>query len=100
MIRRSVLMPLGAVLVGLGLVGVGASNAHAGMLPTLFSISPNSGSYQYQYSVFVPSNETVKAGDSFILYDFGGYVPGTVGISGAVGNWTVSVANTTTPRRA
>jgi len=92
MIRRSCGKLIGAVLVGLGLIGAGAQTAQAGLLPTLISVTPDismPGDSTFLYAVQVPTGITVQSGDSFTLYDFGGYVPGTVHISGSAGPWTV-----------
>jgi hypothetical protein len=76
---------------------MGAPQAQAGLLPTLLSVTPDSGSYKFFYSVEIPDLNQVRIGDSMTLYDFAGLVPGSVGVSGALGNWTVAVANVTPP---
>jgi PEP-CTERM motif len=96
MIRRRFSVPIVAALTGLALVGA-TQEAQAGLLPTLLSVTPDGSNFKFFYSVDVPSGYAVKPGDAFTIYDFAGYVPGTISVSPAQGNWDAGVANVTAP---
>lgn len=98
MIRVVKPLPLAAVLLGLSLFGLTTQNARAGIIPYLNPLYPQSdgaGHFIFDYSVDIPGNYQVKPGDSFTIYDFNGYVPGSATLPNA--DWSVSVALTTPP---
>jgi PEP-CTERM motif len=72
--------------------------ARAGLLPVSVSVQPEAGNFRWTYSVVLPTNMQLQAGNYFTIYDFGGYVPGTGGVTSpfpddsAAAFWTVSTA--------
>jgi hypothetical protein len=81
-----------AVLTGLGLLALGGAPARAGFTVTLDSGSPTgSGPYTYSYTASIPDGDQINAGNFFRIYDFAGYVSGTVT---APAGWTVATNNT------
>jgi hypothetical protein len=72
--RTRILMVLGAI-VGLGCI---AGTAQAGLLPTNFDVKAEGGNFRYVYSVTLTDNEELRPGDYFTIYDFAGFVPGSV----------------------
>lgn len=74
-----------------------AGPVRAGLLPVSVSVTPDAGNYRWTYAIILPTDSQLRSGDYFTIYDFGGYVPGTVV---APSDWSLSVANTgTTPSR-
>ena len=67
-----------------------AAPTQAGLLPIQVTISPDGGNFQWAYSIVLPTNSQLTAGNYFTIYDFGGLVPGTIT---APTGWTSSVAN-------
>src|SRR5262245_26632094 len=70
-----------ALLVGL------EQAAQAGMIPAAVSVTPDGGNFRFTYSVVLPTDYTLKAGDYFTIYDFNGLVAGT---NSQPANWTFS----------
>lgn len=91
---RGTWLAIAAAVVGLALAG--ARPAHAGLLPTLVGVSgpDGSGHYTFSYDLTVPAPVKVSSGDYFTIYDFDGYVPGSVT---APAGWTASVSLLTPP---
>jgi hypothetical protein len=75
MTRKTLPTPLLALVA---LLGPAAGAAPAGMIPTSVSVSPDGGNFRWTYSVVLPTDMKLQAGDYFTIYDFGGMVPGTV----------------------
>lgn len=71
-----------------------ANSAQAGIIPASVTVTPADGNFQWTYSVVLPTNMMLQAGNYFTIYDFGGLVPGSIV---APDGWTVSISNTTTP---
>lgn len=91
---KTIYHALMAVLVGLALVGLAPQEARAGLLPQLVGSPTADGSnYRFTYNVDIPASNLMKTGDSFTIYDFAGYVSGSVIPPSA--DWKVSVTNTT-----
>ena len=63
--------------------------AQAGLLPIQVTITPEGGNYQWTYSIVLPTNSQLMAGNFFTIYDFGGLLPGTIS---APTGWAASVA--------
>jgi PEP-CTERM motif-containing protein len=88
-----------ARLLAAALVAVGmAAPAKAGLLPVSVSIQPEAGNFRWTYSVVLPQNMQLQAGDYFTLYDFAGYT-GSAGVSSPFpdesygSHWSVSNSN-------
>jgi hypothetical protein len=91
---RGTWLAIAAAVVGLALAGV--RPAQAGLLPTLAGVSgpDGSGHYTFSYHLTVPAPVKVTSGSYFTIYDFAGYVAGS--ITAPMG-WTPSVAMVTPP---
>jgi hypothetical protein len=65
----------------LGLAAVFAAafgaSAQAGLLPLSATVTPDGDNYRYTYGVMLTSNSTLLNGDSFVIYDFTGLLPGS-----------------------
>ncbi len=76
-------------------LGVSVSTARAGLLPVSVTVQPEAGNFSWTYSVVLPTNMQLQAGDYFTIYDFAGYVPGTATVTSAyptasnASNWSV-----------
>jgi hypothetical protein len=62
-------------------VAVVPTPAAAGLLPVSVSVQPEAGNFRWTYSVVLPSDMKLQAGDYFTIYDFGGYVEGSGSVS-------------------
>ncbi|MFN4258901.1 MAG: PEP-CTERM sorting domain-containing protein [Gemmataceae bacterium] len=71
-----------ALLGSLCAIGYSPPAAQAGIIPTGLTVTPNGGNYTYSYTFEIQSGTTVWPGSFFIIYDFQGYVPGTVVLPG------------------
>ena len=67
-----------AALVALG---ISATPVSAGLLPVSVSVQPEAGNFRWTYSVVLPTDMRLQAGDYFTIYDFGGYVAGSANVS-------------------
>ncbi len=65
--------------------------ARAGLLPVAVTVTPESGKFRWTYSVTLPSDTALQAGNYFTIYDFNGFVSGA---SGAPAGWTLSTPMT------
>jgi hypothetical protein len=70
-----------AVVAGLG------QTARAGLIPAAVTVTPDGTNFRFTYSVVLPTDYTLKAGDYFTVYDFHGLVAGT---NSQPSNWTFS----------
>lgn len=72
--------------------------AQAALIPSLETTAPGStpGTTTYFYTVSLAGNEQLDASPTptLVIYDFFGYVPGSVVIGTGVGSWTVSTMAT------
>jgi hypothetical protein len=77
-----------------GLIGVlfGLARAEAGFYVGLDSTAQVNTSTQFNYSAGIAPNEQIAPGDSFTIYNFAGYVPGTIT---APGGWSMSTDSAT-----
>jgi hypothetical protein len=73
MIRKCAMIAGLAAMAGLGL----DSQARAGLIPTVVTVTPDSGNFRWTYAVVVTTDVQVKSGDFFTIYDFNGLVPGS-----------------------
>ena len=71
----------------LGLMALGAMTfaANADIIPTLSSIAPSAGLFQWNYASNVTVDQNVTSGDFFTIYDFAGFIPGS---ATAPAGWT------------
>jgi hypothetical protein len=70
------------------------SAAQAGMIPVSVGVTPDGDKFRWTYGVVVTTDVNVNAGDSFTIYDIGGFNAGTVV---APDGWSISQATTTPP---
>ena len=75
-----------AALAAVGLAGT----AQAGIV-TLNSVTPNASDFTFSYEATLGPDEGVRAGDRFVIFDFAGYVAGS--IFSASANLLTSVEN-------
>ena len=80
-------------------VGGSVTPANAGLLPVSVTVQPEAGNFRWTYSVVLPTNMQLQAGDYFTVYDFSGYVPGSATVTSAyptqanASNWTLTSSN-------
>jgi len=76
-----------------------ATPAQAGLLPVSVSVQPEAGNFRWTYSVVLPTDMKLQSGSFFTIYDFGGYVPGSGGVSSpfpdnsAAAFWNLTTSN-------
>lgn len=70
-----------------------ASAAHAAIVPTLQSVTPVGGDYEFDYQGTLVGDQGLKAGSKLVIFDFAGYVIGSV--SSVDPNFVATVQNTT-----
>jgi hypothetical protein len=78
------------VAFGLALVivaALAASPAHAGLIPTVVTVTPDQGNYRWTYTVVLPSYSSLHPGNYFVIYDFNGLIPSA---AGAPTGWSLS----------
>ena len=46
--------------------------AGAGIIPASVTVTPEAGNFRWQYSIVLPTDMKLQAGDYFTIYDFGG----------------------------
>ncbi len=56
---------------------VAAGTAGAGIIPASVTVTPEAGNFRWQYSIVLPTDMKLQAGDYFTIYDFGGLVAGS-----------------------
>src|SRR3954454_20208961 len=79
MIRRTWIARLFAAAVAA--VAVSGSTAQAGLLPVAVSVTPEAGNFRWTYSVVLPTDMKLQAGNYFTIYDFAGYKSGSGTVS-------------------
>ena len=72
----------------------GGTAARAGMIPVSTGVMPDGDKFRWTYGVVVTTDVNVNPGDSFTIYDIGGFNSGTVV---APDGWSVSQSLTTPP---
>lgn len=70
-----------ATAAGLAMAALTFGHARAGMLPVSVTVQPEAGNFRWTYSVVLPTDMQLKAGDYFTIYDFEGYIPGSAKVS-------------------
>jgi UDP-glucose 4-epimerase len=94
------LVPVLAVLCGLGMLGGLAPHAHAGILVTNDPVITDlgGGHSAFDYGVSLGGASYLHAGDYFTMYDVGGLVAADTMAAALPAGWAVSIQNTgTTP---
>src|SRR5438067_13729175 len=92
MIRRTWIARLFAAAVAA--LAVSGSPAQAGLVPSTVTVTPEAGNFRWTYSIVLPTDMKLQAGNYFTIYDFGGLVPGSVQ---APDGWSVGISKATTP---
>jgi len=70
----TLLRKMGLAAVFAGLLG---SSATAGLVPVYASVDAEGDDYRYTYGVTLSSKNYLQPGDSFVIYDFAGFVGGS-----------------------
>src|SRR5438093_5720360 len=78
MIRRTWIARLFAAAVAAAVTG---STAAAGLLPVSVTVTPEANNFRWTYSVVLPTDMKLQSGDYFTIYDFGGFVPGSMSVA-------------------
>ena len=78
MIRRNWISRLFAAAVAAAVTG---STAAAGLLPVSVTVTPEAGNFRWTYSVVLPTDMKLQAGDYFTIYDFGSFVQGSMSVA-------------------
>jgi len=71
-----------------------AGTAAAGIIPASVTVTPEAGNFRWQYSIVLPTDMKLQAGDYFTIYDFGGLVSGSQFIDpvgSSAGDWAMEV---------
>ncbi|MCS7270010.1 MAG: hypothetical protein NZ703_02900, partial [Gemmataceae bacterium] len=95
-----------AAVAGLAMTALAVGPARAGLLPVSVTVQPEAGNFRWTYSVVLPTDMQLKAGDYFTIYDFEGYISGSAKVLSAgpdpsyASYWSVSTNMTgqTPPR--
>ena len=66
-----------------------AAPAQAGIIPASVTVTPEAGNFRWTYSLVLPTDMKLQAGDYFTIYDFGGLVAGT---NAQPADWTYTSA--------
>jgi len=74
MIRRTWITRLFTAAVA---IVVSAGSANAGLLPVSVTVQPEAGNFRWTYSVVLPTDMKLQAGNYFTIYDFAGYMSGS-----------------------
>ncbi|AMV23692.1 hypothetical protein VT84_04720 [Gemmata sp. SH-PL17] len=96
MIRRTWITRLFTAAVA---IVVSTGTASAGLLPVSVTVQPEAGNFRWTYSVVLPTDMKLQAGNYFTIYDFAGYQAGSASVSGTSPDdtfaqyWTVSTSN-------
>lgn len=77
MIRRNWIARTLTIAVAAGAVALSAQPARAGLLPVSVTVQPEAGNFRWTYSVVLPSDMKLQAGNYFTIYDFAGYISGS-----------------------
>lgn len=100
MIRRTWIARLLSLAAATGAtVAMTASSAEAGLLPVSVTVQPEAGNFRWTYSVVLPTDMKLQAGNYFTIYDFAGYVSGSGMVTSAgpaaeySQYWTMTTSN-------
>jgi hypothetical protein len=94
MIRRTWVARLFTTAVA---VVVAGGTAAAGIIPGSVTITPEGQNFRWQYSVVLPTDMKLQAGDYFTIYDFGGLVAGSQFVdpqNSSASDWVMEVSKT------
>jgi hypothetical protein len=83
--KKSLFSAFGAAILALAAVGTANASITVGGVPT---ITGGPGAYVWTYSSALDASESITSGSYFVIYDFAGYVSGSVF---APTGWTASV---------
>ncbi len=73
-------------LLGLAITAAALLSVKADIIPTLGSVTPSGGNFQWNYTVNLTIDQTLTSGSYFTIYDFGAPIGATVQPAG----WTFS----------
>ena len=68
--RRCRRVTVAATVAAVAAVGT----AGAGIIPASVTVTPEAGNFRWQYSIVLPTDMKLQAGDYFTIYDFAGLV--------------------------
>ena len=71
-----------------------SSGAHASIIPTLTNVTPDGSNFDWLYQGTLAGDQGLTDGSRLVIFDFKGYVPGSV--FSPYANVTASVENVTT----
>jgi hypothetical protein len=78
MIRRTWIARVLTLAVATGAtVVMTARSAEAGLLPVSVTVQPEAGNFRWTYSVVLPTDMKLQAGNYFTIYDFAGFQAGS-----------------------
>jgi hypothetical protein len=81
-----------SLLLGAAAALAFTAGAHASIIPTLTSVTPDGSNYLFSYQGQLAPDQGVTAGDQLVIIDFAGYVPGSV--NSTLTDVTASVSDT------
>jgi hypothetical protein len=77
MIRRTWIARMLTLAATGAAVAMTTTNADAGLLPVSVTVQPEAGNFRWTYSVVLPTDMKLQAGNYFTIYDFAGYQSGS-----------------------
>lgn len=78
MIRRTWIARMFIVAAATGVaIAMTSGSANAGLLPVSVTVQPEAGNFRWTYSVVLPTDMKLQAGNYFTIYDFAGYQKGS-----------------------
>jgi|SwirhisoilCB2_FD_contig_71_6600170_length_813_multi_3_in_0_out_0_1 hypothetical protein len=84
MIRRTWIARVLIVAAATGAaVAMSSGKANAGLLPVSVTVQPEAGNFRWTYSVVLPTDMKLQAGNYFTIYDFAGYQKDSANVSSA-----------------
>jgi hypothetical protein len=84
MIRRTWIARLFIVAAATGVaIAMSSGKAEAGLLPVSVTVQPEAGNFRWTYSVVLPTDMKLQAGNYFTIYDFAGYQAGSANVTSA-----------------
>ncbi len=99
MIRRTWIARMLTLAAATGAaVAMTARTADAGLLPVSVTVQPEAGNFRWTYSVVLPTDMKLQAGNYFTIYDFAGYQSGSGAVTSTspdesfASYWTLSTA--------
>ena len=69
-----------------------SGTASAGIIPISVSVTPEAGNFRWTYAIQLPTDMKLQAGDYFTIYDFGGFVEGSLfaNPTADTGDWSMT----------